>query len=148
MYTFAGLLSHAPSGLYRFGGEHTPGYAEALCRLKHVELLHVSGAQARGKQRLLVAVARAMHLPVWFGMNWDALADCLTEFAWQPGSTHVLLLSSLDEFARHSPPDFAMLLAILEDAASFWTQHGVRFLVLIESENPPRSLRLPIICAR
>jgi hypothetical protein len=148
MYIIACFLSHAPAGLYRLVADHGLGSVRTLCRLKHVELLHVSGEQAHDKRRFLAASARALRLPRWFGMNWDALADCLTEFDWRPGSTHVLLLSGLDGFAKHSPPDFAMALAILEDAASFWTQRGVRFLVLLESRRLPRSLRLSTVRVR
>jgi hypothetical protein len=148
MSTFAWFLSNAPSGLYGFVDDRIPADAKMLCRLKRVELLRVTARRARDKQRFLAVVARALRLPRWFGMNWDALADCLTQFAWQPGSTHLLLLSSLGGFAKQSPPDFAMALAVLEDAASFWEQRGVRFLILIESPSLTHSLRLPRVATR
>jgi len=148
MYTLAYFLSRAPSGLYRLVGDRPPRNMRTLCRLSGVELLHVSAAQAHDKRRFLGAAARAMHLPAWFGMNWDAFADCLTDFAWKPGSTHVLLLSDVDGFAKRSPADFANALAVLADAASFWAQRGVRFLILIQSRKLPKTLRLSTVCAR
>jgi len=148
MYTFAYFLAHATPGLYRLVAARAPGNVRTLCRLKHIELLHISGEAVRDKRRFLAVAARTLRFPPWFGMNWDALADCLTEFGWQPGSTHVLLLSGMDGFARRSPRDFATVLAVLEDAAAFWTQRGVRFLILIESTNLPQSLRLSTIRAR
>ena len=143
MYTFPALLSRAPSGLYRLAEGHTSSAVRALCRLKRVELRVVSAEQARSKERFLAAVAHALSLPRWFGMNWDALTDCLTDFAWEPDNTHVLLLSHIGAFARSSPVEFGMALAVLEDATAFWAQQGVRFLVLLESKHLPRSVHLP-----
>ena len=39
----------------------------------------------------LRAVARALQFPDWFGGNWDALEDCLSDLAWRKGEGHVLL---------------------------------------------------------
>src|SRR5829696_3592341 len=102
MHNFAFFLAHAPSGLYRLIAAATPGNVRTLCRLKNSELLHISAEQVRDRRRFLIVAARTLRLPPWFGMNWDALADCLTDFPWQPGSTHVLLLSSMDGFAQRS----------------------------------------------
>jgi hypothetical protein len=36
------------------------------------------------KAGLLARTADALEFPAWFGHNWDALADCLTDLAWRP----------------------------------------------------------------
>ena len=38
-------------------------------------------AGLRRKRRLLGVLARGLSFPDWFGWNWDALWDCLTEAA-------------------------------------------------------------------
>ena len=142
MYSLARFLASAPAGLYRWIGAAACAEITGLCRLKHIELFHVRGEHLRDKRRFLAAVARAMHLPRWFGLNWDALADCLTDFDWQPGSVHVLLCSKLDAFAQRSPVDFGTALAVLEDAAHFWAERDVHFLVLVECDRLPRFVHL------
>ena len=82
MYTFERFLTSAPSGLYRLLTHGASMRMTKLCRLKDAELFSVNGEQVRTKRRFLVVMARAMGLPRWFGMNWDALADSLTDFAW------------------------------------------------------------------
>jgi Barstar (barnase inhibitor) len=147
MYTFERFLTSAPSGLYRLLTHGASMRMTKLCRLKDAELFCVNGEQVRTKRRFLVVIARAMGLPRWFGMNWDALADSLTDFAWEPGTTHVLLLSALDGFAQHAPLDFGTALGLLDDAASFWAEQDVRFLVLIEAQCLPRVTPLPVVSA-
>lgn len=135
MYSLARLLTHAPNGLYRWIPRAASAQHTALFRLKRVEMFRVHGERVHDKPRFLAALAKAMRLPRWFGMNWDAAVDALTDFEWQPGSAHALLCSKLDGFARRSPVDFATALAVLEDATLFWEERDVRFVVLIECDR-------------
>ena len=146
MYTFERLLTGAPPGLYRLLKHGASTRISKLCRLKDAELFRISGERVRTKRRFLAVIARAMRLPRWFGMNWDALADSLTDFAWETGTTHVLLLSALDGFASQAPLDFGTALGVLDDAVSFWAERDVRFLVLIETQRLPQAA-LPTVIA-
>jgi RNAse (barnase) inhibitor barstar len=58
-------------------------------------------------------LARGLALPDYFGANWDALADCLTDLEWVPAKGYVLVLRGLAGIARQSPKDYAMLLDVL-----------------------------------
>jgi hypothetical protein len=143
MYSLARLLAHGPAGLYRLDATSRP--RPALFRLNGVELFSVRGECVRDKQRFLRAVARAMALPLWFGMNWDALADSLTDFEWEPGYAATLMCSKLDGFARQSPVDFVTALEVLDDTTRYWAQRDVRFLVLIDCDNLSQFARLPTV---
>ena len=39
-------------------------------------------AAARGKQKLLGALASRLRFPRYFGNNWDALEECLRDLSW------------------------------------------------------------------
>ena len=147
MYTFERFLTSAQPGLYRLLAHSATTRITELCRLKDAELFRINGEQVRTKRRFLAVIARALQLPRWFGMNWDALADSLTDFAWETGTTHVLLLSALDGFASAAPLDFGTALGVLDDAASFWAERDVRFLVLIKMQCLPRIALLPVVIA-
>lgn len=133
MHAFARFLNHAPPGLYRLATRGDMQRIGRLCRLHGIELIRIEGHHVRTKGRFLAVTARALHLPAWFGMNWDALADCLTDFAWPPGGQHLLWFTSMGAFAAHAPADFAAAAEVLEEVTGFWAQREVRVLVLVEA---------------
>ncbi|MCE9607179.1 MAG: barstar family protein [Planctomycetia bacterium] len=44
-------------------------------------VVHVPVA-ARGKQKVLGALAKGLRFPSYFGWNWDALDECLRDLSW------------------------------------------------------------------
>jgi hypothetical protein len=81
-----------------------------------------------------------MYFPQWFGQNWDALSDCLTDLTWAPANAYLVVLEGIQGFAAAAPPNFRRALEIFEDAALAWSQRGVRFQVLISSDQARRPL--------
>ena len=72
---------------------------------------------AADKQAIMERIARALEFPSWFGGNWDALEDCLTDLSWSKAGGHVLLL----EGAAELPADErGILVDILAAAAAWW----------------------------
>jgi hypothetical protein len=131
MYSFAQLLSSAPSGLYALDGDWRSRSLDRLCRCKGVELIRLDGRTVGDRKRFLVVAARALGFPTWFGANWDAFADGLMDLAWAPAYAYVIVLGDMERFAMRAPPAFHLALTILEQAAQFWSERGVRFHVLI-----------------
>jgi len=104
---------------------------QKLCRLKGVRLFRIDGKNVLTKGRFLAVAARAFDFPSWFGTNWDAFEDCMTDLQWVPASAYAVLLENIEEFAHRAPRDFGTALRILEAAAEFWSDHGVPFHVLV-----------------
>jgi hypothetical protein len=76
---------------------------------------------------------RALELPDWFGRNWDALEDCLSEL---PGNGYVLL------FDQAQPgDDLGVLIDVLRSSASYWAGRGKPFFAVFV--DPARALPLP-----
>ncbi len=86
-----------------------------------------------GKNQVLAVCARQLKLPSYFGGNWDALADCIRDFNWLKSAGYVLHISGQENFALAAPDDFATLLAVLAEAASFWKTKGTPFVVLVDA---------------
>ncbi len=77
---------------------------------------------ARGKDDLLAVVAEAMAFPSWFGHNWDALLDCLTDLAWRPADGYVVRLEHCDAVHVRAEAEFTTLLRVFADAADQWRE--------------------------
>jgi hypothetical protein len=78
------------------------------------------------------AFAQALDFPDWFGRNWDALEDCLSDLSWRDAEGHVLLLEGEGD---------AALIDVLASAAEFWAGQGTPFFAVFV--DPKRRLALP-----
>jgi hypothetical protein len=88
------------------------------------------------KEKLLKNIAAALALPDWFGHNWDALEDCLTDLSWREAPGYVLLF----EDAKPGD-DLGVLLDILRSSAEWWAGRGKPFFAVLV--DPERALPLP-----
>ena len=90
------------------------------------------------KAALLKNMASALGFPEWFGQNWDALEDCLTDLSWRDAPGHVLVIE------RPTPgDDLGVLVDILRSSAESWAGRGKPFFALFV--DPQRSLPLPAL---
>lgn len=96
------------------------------------ERIKVSLEGVRDKQGFLSAVSRALTFPAWFGQNWDALDDCLSDLSWRPAPGYLVTLSHADDFRVAQPADFHIALRIFSAAADAWRDDGVAFWTLVE----------------
>jgi len=87
------------------------------------------------KETFLTRVAEALEFPDWFGRNWDAFFDCLTDLSWLPASGHVLVLLNTAEMRRAAPEAFDTAISIMQEAAQTWQKRGGLLRVVMDA--PP-----------
>lgn len=130
------LSDAGKSGVYRVGHDHA--IREVLTGSAHqvatVEL-------AKGKDAMIASIADALGFPAWFGGNWDALEDCLTDLSWHPAAAARVIL-----FMNPQPgDDFGILLDVLQSVAEFWRGRGQPFFSVFV--DPEGMLALPALHA-
>lgn len=79
------------------------------------------------KATLLRTVARALAFPDWFGENWDALEDCLSDLSWREAHGHLLVFEGFESLPQD---DLGVLIDILETSAAFWASRGKTFVAV------------------
>jgi hypothetical protein len=127
------LLSDAGrSGLYRLPPGRRPAI-ERSAGQHHLRLLVADLSSCRSTAAVLSQLGHALDFPDWYGANFDALFDCLTDPDWQPAAGHVLLIGGGDTFRLSDPEDFAMLLEVLRSAADSRRETGQPFWILIDT---------------
>lgn len=69
------------------------------------------------KESLLEAIGSVLGFPEYYGANWDALEECLTDVSWREGPLYLALrhAEALEEDDRDT------LLDIFQEAARHWT---------------------------
>ena len=90
-------------------------------------------AGAAGKDALMERVARALGFPQWFGGNWDALEDCLTDLSWSGAGGHVLLIEGA---AQIDGDERGVFIDILASAAGWWADRGRPFFAVFLDGAP------------
>lgn len=90
-------------------------------------------AGCHDKAGLLQSLARALAFPEWFGHNWDAWFDCLTDLGWHPSAVgYVIVVRNALAVHRSAPEALDTALAIIEDAARVWAERGVSLRAFVD----------------
>jgi len=123
-------------------GDLNAGLADAEKALKAGHLcVELNGGRMRDKQTILDEFETHIPLPDYFGGNWDALEECLTD----PGVLGkkkgcLLIIHGADLVAESSPEEYEELLDILLETSRHWL--GQRppfpFKTALISEGPPK----------
>jgi hypothetical protein len=87
------------------------------------------------RAQFLAACAAQLGFPAEFGHNWDALADCLGDFEWDPPPARVIFWCHGGELARHTPDCVTTALEIFEDSAMWWAEHGRALWVVLDASS-------------
>ena len=115
------------SGVYR--ASRADEIADAVRGSK----LNFARISISGKASLMQDIAKALGFPDWFGENWDALEDCLTDMSWREAQGHVLVFEG---FQFLPEDDLGVLIDVLISAAEFWADQGKPFFaVFIDPER-------------
>lgn len=120
----ARLSDAAKSGVY--AAPHAGDILDAT-RGSDLQVTRIDLAGVAEKGALLERISAALQFPGWFGRNWDALEDCLSDLSWSKARGHVLLLENSKEL---SASDRNALAEILGTAASHWRRNNRSFFAV------------------
>ncbi len=101
---------------------------------RHFAVFRVSLAGCTESGEVLARLSEQLQFPDWFGQNWDALSDCLTDFSWREAGGYVLVFEQLGDFRAAGDDDFDTLIEILSDASASWSVLGVPFWAFLVLE--------------
>lgn len=128
------LQDSAKSGVYRASRADA---IEDAVRGSKLSLAHIALQDVTEKGALLRRIAAGLGFPGWFGENWDALEDCLTDLSWREGEGNVLLLAG---FQFLPADELGELIDVMISAAEFWAGRGKPFFAVFI--DPDRMLSL------
>ena len=122
MLTLRALLADpSAAGLYRLAGRRSTARLRRQIERAGWRCFTLDGAGVADKSGFLRAIAEAMSFPAYFGQNWDALEECLTDLSWVAGADragHILLYEHVAPLIREAPADWAVALEILMAAVA------------------------------
>ena len=128
------LADPAAAGLYRLASRRRTAALREEIERAGLRCAVLDGAAIADKASFLRACADALAFPAYFGHNWDALEECLTDLSWlspAPAGGSVLLYTQAAPFIRQAPADWATARAILEAAVAHWRGTATPLSVLL-----------------
>ena len=119
------------SGVYALAGAENLGEIAELAAKRGYAFFHLAGAAANDKQQFLKLASETLGFPEYFGHNWDAFEDCITDMAWHAAPGYVILYDQFEQLADNAPGEFQTMLQILKDAAEAWKKdHKAMYVIL------------------
>ena len=80
----------------------------------------IKGRHCKTPATLFAEFARALEFPDYFGHNWDAMEECLTDLEWLPARGYVLLITDAAHVLPNDETEYETFLEILCDAGEAW----------------------------
>jgi len=91
------------------------------------DIPRVRGNKSPDDPRFFDELAAAVQFPYYFGENWDAVWDCITDLNWVRGSSFLLIFDSAQHLLSESDRGFQILLEVLTHAHDRWHREFADF---------------------
>ena len=131
-----GLLKDAArAGLYHLPPDNPLDLPHLVAKAQQ-KFLSADLGDCQEAHEALHKLGDACQFPVWYGTNFDALHDCLTDEDWQPRKGVVLQISGLDTLRTADPEAFSTLIEVLQSAASTRSAGKTPLWILLTSPAP------------
>lgn len=118
-----------PANIVQSIRAHTATQLQQAAQLLGQHFFYANLAQANTKQQILAEIGQQFLLPAYFGRNFDALYDCLTDTALhtaaQPG--FIVVLEHIPADGKFDKEKREQLLDVFRDAAEFWGEKNTPF---------------------
>jgi len=134
------LLDDELGGVFFLPRHAAPGDVQAAAKRAKFAYFHIEGRNIARKEQLLNHVATALHFPGYFGDNWDALEECLTDMEWVDAPGYLIYYDHFDPLLAAHPDQFATFLEICRDAVRSWKEDGTPMVVLLSGAKPPKGV--------
>ncbi len=98
-------------------------------------LFKLQGSSITDRNTLFHHLAKQMHFPDYFGNNWDALEECMSDLTdWQPAKGYVVIFEDAALFCKSAPNDFLTFVDIVVEIFDDWGHERVPLLLLLEGD--------------
>ena len=128
-------------GIYRLDMSLRPGAICHTVKNNGRQCFYLDGSKIVDKESLLAESAAAMSFPDYFGHNWDAFEECITELTWIEDAGCVILYDHAAVLVAQHPDVWATFYDILCSAIEYWSGKSRPFFVLLRNTgNTPQQV--------
>jgi RNAse (barnase) inhibitor barstar len=119
------------SGVYAIDDEQRDSLLHGDLVPANLRVAVVDGRIAVDRDGIFDELARTMRFPDYFGRNWDAVYDCLTDPSLLPGDGSVIVLDGCDRLSGDHPDQWQIALNVFDEACAFWQPTRTPLFILL-----------------
>ncbi|MBR7799987.1 barstar family protein [Undibacterium fentianense] len=125
------VLNGAAPNTVQLIGEYSSLELQNLAMREGQHFLFAQFTGTNDKSSVLNCIAKSFGFPDYFGFNFDALYDCLTDSLFQSGvqKGFVVVLEDLPNTTQFDIEMRETLMDIFRDSANFWASKNIPFRV-------------------
>jgi len=127
------IITEKAPNIYQLKPEISQKNLINFCQTNKFQLCYLDGININNKQEFFQGCISAFKLPEYFGNNWDAWEDCLTDLSWFQAYSYLFYYHNYQNFATNSPEDWQILVAILQDTIAHWQRQNIPFFVILSA---------------
>jgi hypothetical protein len=86
----------------------------------------ILGKRCRTKRGLFRAFAEALRFPDYFGGNWDAFEECISDLSWLKANGYLLIVSDAEMLLARNDEDYKTFISIMTEAGKEWAETARR----------------------
>lgn len=120
-------------------GDFATRYMSLQADYPTARIFRLRGAKMRTRQAMFDEIGAALQFPYYFGENWAALHDCLTDLDWARAEDYLLLICDIQLVLDQEPADVleslldALVAANVAWAGSDEQEEAVSFRVVLQA---------------
>ena len=96
--------------------------------------IKIDGSRVADAKGLMGVISRAMNFPNYFGWNWDALEECLSDLEWLSADAYDFHWETASTLLLSSPADFFMFLEVFASVSQEWHERGKLFRLFVRDD--------------
>jgi len=125
------LSGQLAPGLYRLRSELNADHIVAPLNKVGWRGFYIEGEHVTSKASFLHMAGATMSFPPYYGQNWDAFEECITDLSWVPAKGYVLIYDNVWHFPRNDRTAWRQARAILASSISDWAERGTPFYIFL-----------------
>ena len=98
------------------------------------KIVELDGTKMLSKTSLFSEVAAKLLFPDYFGNNWDAFYDCISDLSWLPSHSYLIIWHNSSTLLLESAYEFYLFLEVFSSAAEFWETQNIHFEMVIADD--------------
>jgi RNAse (barnase) inhibitor barstar len=83
-------------------------------------VVRLEGRSLRNVDTLFAEFAREFQFPQYFGENWPAFADCMTDLTWLPAPAYLVVIDDAEQVLSEDSLDFPTFVRIMSHVGEHW----------------------------